>query len=183
MTEQKIRPGAARAFYTKFLPFILDEVVKVARISYATREDIKQMNWRKNLEYSQAVADHLEFHSKVFFGLAFPAGDPRRLDLELLNDLTDMMANYLAPFFARKQPGISKKSAAAELKKSLFTDNQYIANCRMHSERLTKKQERRAIAKAEQEVAPAPKRKRFQTVVNQYNQRVCAVRINLEKQK
>jgi len=181
--QKHFRPAAMRVFETKYKDFIRQEFVKVAPISYLTEEILRNAKWRTQMGYDQKIADHLEFQSKMFFSLAFKPNDPRRFDIELLDDLTDLMAGYLAPYFCQKKTCMPKAEAIAHLKRVLFTENQYIINNREKNNMLEQKRAERQAQQlqAKTDSENTPRKKHIIIATNKYNQRVCAVRINLEQ--
>lgn len=180
MTQKTVRPGAKRVFFTKYLPFIIAEFVKVAPVSYATEEELKNI-WRTQTPYDKRVADHLEMQSKVFLTLAFESNDPRRFDIELLDDLTDMMARYLAPYFCQATTPPTPKSVVKErLKRILFTENEsVIRNKQRNEEREQKRAEKQAAQAIEEEKAAQPRPKRLHFFKQMGSKPVCAVRVNI----
>ncbi len=181
--SQKIRPAAMRVFETKYKPFIQDEFVKVAPVSYLTTETLKNINWRTQMGFSQNIANHLELKSKMFFSLAFRPNDPRRFDIEMLNDLTDLMSLYLAPYFCQQEKYMSRADAAARLKKALFTENEYIIrNKEINIKMEEKRAQRNAVQQAQESLSThKPQRKRITKTINKSNQTVYAVRVDIEK--
>lgn len=178
MTQKKVRPAAIRVFHTKYLPFILEEYLKVAPVSYATIPEIKDA-WRTQHGYSEKVANHLEMQSKVFLTVAFPNNDPRRFDIEMLDDLTDIIAGYLAPYFCQAAPGTTKANVKERLKRILFTENTSIIRNKQKNAEIAEKQMKRMAAKeAEQAIVPERKR-RIITIKKAYDRSVYAVRIDI----
>lgn len=178
MTQKKVRPAAVRVFHTKYLPFILEEYLKVAPVSYATLDEIKNV-WRTQHGYSEMVANHLEMQSKIFLTVAFPNNDPRRFDIEMLDDLTDIIAGYLAPYFCQSAPGITKASVKEKLKRVLFTENESIIRNKQKNAEIAEKQMKHMAEKeAEQAIIPERK-KRIITVKKAYDRSVYAVRIDI----
>ena len=179
MTKKTVRPGAMRVFHTKYLPFIIDEFIKVAPVSYATKEELENV-WRTQCEYKQSVADHLEMQSKIFLTLAFERNDPRRFDIELLDDLTDMIAGYLATYLCRAESCVSKASAKEHLKRVLFTENKSIIRNIQKNQENEQKRAARQAAKEQADVATESNRKKPALVVRKAaNRLICAVRIDI----
>ena len=180
MIQKNVRPGAMRVFHKKYLPFIVAVFIKVAPVSYATEEELKSI-WRTQTPYDKRVADHMEMQSKVFLTLAFERNDPRRFDIELLDDLTDMMARYLAPYFCQATTPPTPKSVIRErLKHTLFTENEsVIRNKQRNEEREQKRAAKLVEQAAEEEKAAQPKQKRVRIIKTANNQSVHAVRIDI----
>lgn len=186
MSGQEVRPAAMRAFMTKFLPYIRQQFLDVAPVSYANEKTIGD-KWRTQMVYDEKIADFLILKSKVFLSLVFPRTDKRHYDIDLLQDLSDMIAGYLALYVRRKHDQYAKQQAVKDIMQIIFVDNESIKrNIEKNAAMQDKKQKREAArTEAAAKAAQAPlrkKRPRIQTCIDEYNNIHRAVLVDVERE-
>lgn len=186
MSTQEVRPAAMRAFMTKYLPYIRKQYLDLAPVSYVNEQTIGD-KWRTQSVYTKEIADALILKSKVFLSMAFPRTDQRHYDIELLGDLSDLIAGYLAPYARRSHAQYSRQQSFEDIKRIIFTDNEAIKyniekNAQLHEKYLARMAQREQ-EQAAQEVAPQrKKRARIQKYVDEHNNIHHAALVCIERE-
>lgn len=138
MNKPVTYPGVTRVFNRDFVPFITNEFFKVAPISYAQTKNLAN-TWRTQCGFDSKIADHLSLQSKLFLRLNFQPNDPRVNDIRFLDALTNLMIEYLMPYYVQNDKKMPKDAIFDLLKDKLFTKNSLVV---VRKAKIAKKQKK-----------------------------------------
>lgn len=196
-TEIKLpkRTPAQRMFYRQYLPFIKEQVLNLAPVSYLTADQIDD-NWGNLIPWNTDFANNIAFQSKVFFRKVINPSSPRAVNPEFLEQVIDQIIEHLMVYYMRAPHFQNAESEARRvLTKKLKDDNAFLVRAHTRKKEIEAARMRRAAkAAAEAEaqvtqeataVAPRTKRPRIpvQQYLDKYNETRRAMRVDIEKIK
>ncbi len=129
MTKNKNKPSAAQKLFSEYTQEITRMFLEEFGPSYATQNEVRN-TWRHNVAYSEAAQKFLIMQTLVFLRLLNTTNENGH-NLQFLEKLTKLMADYLSAYTMRDPDISTRKQAQKKLQKQLFEESshvRYLAN-------------------------------------------------------